>query len=211
MGIIRRKKTPPPLVEEEGNANLAKQVQVSAHAAKQQVQAAPNTGPSQVRTESTALSDPEAVIYKFKTTLTANHQRSTRWYIAWSIFFALAVGVNVWMGLYLSAVVIVLLGTLVFVNASKKTKEIDVKITSKGISVGETSYTWRDIENFWILHDPPLNQLLFKRRSGALREVSVELGTENPLKIRDLLLAYVPEDATREEGNIDFLTRALKL
>ncbi len=150
--------------------------------------------------------------YQFDTRLKPYGKRSRAWYVLISIFFAGVIALNIYLAYYMSAIVLVLLATLLFVSASQKNHKIKVSLYTNGLKLDNKFYPWMDFENFWILYEPPgLKQLHLKRHSKVIGELIIELLDEHPLKIRDLLLPLLPEDATKEERNIDFLSRTFKL
>lgn len=209
LGIGRKKEAPPP-PPEEGHANLAKHVRTDS-VLNAQAQHAQSVAPSTQQLASPA-SDNATPIYSFETTIQRDVQRSRGWFIAWSIFFAAAVLLNLWLHQYLGAVALTLLAVLLFFSVSQRPKKIKVALLATGLTIGKQHMAWHELENFWILHEPPdLNRLHIKRRARMLNELTIELGQENPLKIRDLLLPWLPEDPTREESRVDFVTRSLKL
>jgi hypothetical protein len=209
MGIFNRKpKTEPEPVPDIGNANIAKQVKYKTL----HIERPAATIQPQVVTQSAPESDPSKPFYEFNTSLDGGVQRSRGWYIAMAIFFGIVVAVNVVLQLYMSAIVVVLLGLLLFTTASRKKQPIKVRFFAKGLELQEKMYPWSEFEKFWILYEPPtLKRLFFKRRGRVLSELVIELLDENPLKIRDLLLPLLPEDQSKEESRVDLVTRSLKL
>jgi len=208
MAIFRRKPNLPPPATEIGHANLAKQVRTES---TRPVQAAPQNVAAHATAAATPT-DSSQPIYTFETTAQRNVQRGRGWYVGWSIFFALAIGVNLWLRQHMGVVALTLLAVILFITASQKPKKIRVGFYADGLHLGEQKFAWHEFENFWILHEPgQLNRLHLARRTKVFNELMIELGDENPLKIRDLLLAWLPEDPKREESRVDYVTRTLKL
>ncbi|MFO0702747.1 MAG: hypothetical protein U0514_02645 [Candidatus Andersenbacteria bacterium] len=204
LGFGRKKETPPP-PPEEGRANLAKQLRVGT---PRPAASAPQVAPI----APVQPADDGSPIYQFQTTIQRDVRRGRGWYVGWSLFFAAAIGVNIWLHQYLGAVALTLLVVLLFVSATQRPKPITVSLYASGLTIGKQRYPWHEFVNFWILSEPPeLNRLFLKRRTRVLSELAIELGDEQPLKIRDLLLPWLPEDPTREESRVDFMTRSLKL
>ena len=230
MGIIfNRKKPVEPVVEEIGNANLAKRlrmqtvtVQRNGVTTTQQV-AKPvvegsvvgvegrEAGPSSLSMLGSAEAQRGQPFYQFETTSDPN-ERGRGWYITMAIFFAGVVALNVVLELYLSAVVIVLLALIVFTTTTRREKKITARFYGTGLKLNDHFYPWSEFSKFWILYEPPaLKRLHLQRRSRLINELTIELGRENPLKIRDLLVALLPEDQSKEESRMDLVTRTFKL
>ena len=208
MAIFRRKQNLPPPAPEEGHANLAKQV--GFEATPPQVSGQPHK--TIAATPAVTQAEAEKPIYEFETTVQRDIKRNRGWYVGWALFFAAAIGLNIWLKQYLGAVTFTILAIILFVTVSQKPNRIKVGFYAKGLALGDKRYFWHEFENFWILHEPPeLNCLHLKRRTRVLNELTIELKDESPLKIRDVLLAWLPEDPTREESRVDYVTRSLKL
>jgi hypothetical protein len=216
MGIFNRKpKVEPAPAPEVGNANIAKQVKYKTlHIDSSSPATRVATSPVVAQTTQSAPieADPSKPFYSFTTSLDGGVQRSRAWYITAAVFFGIIVAINVVLQLYMSAIVVVLLGLLLFTTASRKKTPIQVHFFAQGLELQEKMYPWSEFEKFWILYEPPtLKRLFFKRRGKILSELVIELANENPLKIRDLLLPLLPEDQTKEESRVDLVTRSLKL
>lgn len=223
MGILRRTKKVEPIEPEIGNANFAKQVKTSdlkiQHPvatrqplnSQQAVEASKAAAAKKPAQPAATGDDHGEKIFEFASTAD-NAKRGRKWYIGMAVFFSAIVALNIVLQLYMSAVVIVLLAILVFANATRKPKSIQIAFLAGGLSIGENFYPWSEFENFWILYEPPgLKKLFFKRHGRLLNELSLELADQNPLKIRDMLLPLLPEDPSKEESRIDLVTRTLKL
>ena len=230
MDLFRRKKKePPPPPVEEGHANLAKQVRYAAPSATlvappptarptlTAAQTGTKTAPAQTLPKSDEpfygdLSKPIGTpIYQFETTAARSVERSRRWYIGTSIFFSVLIAINIVMSLYMSAVVILFAALLLFMIAARKPEKLSVKFFGNGLGLNAEFHPWSEFEKFWILFEPPvLKRLHLQRRARIINELTIELANENPLKIRDLLLPWLPEDPTKEESRVDLVSRTLK-
>lgn len=226
MDLFRRKKKePPPPPVEIGNANLAKQVKyaspvttVTAPAQSRNVVPAGNSAadqPANQKVEHVLASDLSkplgTPIYQFETTSAPNVTRTRKWYIGTAIFFAALIAINILLGLYMSGVVILFAALLLFMVSARKPTKMTVQFYSNGLALSEDFHAWSEFEKFWILFEPPtLKKLCLKRRARIINELTIELADENPLKIRDLLLPWLPEDPTKEESRVDLVSRTLK-
>jgi hypothetical protein len=214
MALFGRKKaeTPTPAVVDEGHSNLAKQVKYQSLLQDDQ----PATGDAQQRTATTLSASFHAAkgspIYEFTTTMVQTVQRSKRWYFGMAIFFSALVALNIVLHLYMSAIVVALLAIVLFVNVSRKPMALRVGFFANGIKLNDDFYPWSRFEKFWILFEPPaLQELHLKKRTKLINEIVIELTDQDPLKIRDLLLPWLPEDSTKELSRVDLVSRVLKL
>ena len=102
---------------------------------------------------------------------------------------------------YLFVVFIIMAAVVIYIFDKKEPATIDVSITKEGIIIGDKSLTYaEDLKTFWILYNPPeVKTLNFDRQQLLFPNISLQVEDENPLKIRELLLRYLPEDMEREE------------
>lgn len=141
------------------------------------------------------------------------HDKSHRWY--W-IMFAIALVLLIIAMItknFLFAVIIVMFVVIVLLQDRKEPSELIIHIMETGIRVDEKFLLYKDIRNFFILYEPPTISNLFIRPKNKLTPaLNIPLVDQNPMKIRELLINFLPEDLeTEEEPTSDFLARILKL
>lgn len=212
MGLFRRTKKIEAPEPEVGNANFAKQIKAqSLRLEHPSIKNKKETKSDTKQFVPIKAGEKGESIYEF--TSCANAAKRTRnWYIGMAVFFSAIVAINIVIKLYMSAIVTVLLAILVLTTATRKNKKFKVRFLALGLEVMDNFFPWSEFEKFWILYEPPaLKKLYLKRRNRVISEVIIELGDENPLKIRDLLLPLLAEDKSKEESKIDLVTRTLKL
>lgn len=102
---------------------------------------------------------------------------------------------------YLFMVFIIMATVVIYIYDKKEPADINVYITKEGIIVGDKELTYEeDLKSFWILYNlPDVKTLNFERQQMLLPNVSLQLEETNPLKIREALLRYLPEDMEKEE------------
>ena len=141
------------------------------------------------------------------------HQRSRVWYIAAAVVIVLLliycfVTVNL-----LFALIIIITSFIVIFQHSRKPETYDFSITKRGIAIEDSFYPYDTFDNFWIAYHPPdVKAIYFTFKSLVKPEISVYLGNQNPLRIREILLEYLDENLDREdETTSDALRRLLKI
>ncbi|NQV13227.1 MAG: hypothetical protein HQ530_02895 [Parcubacteria group bacterium] len=102
---------------------------------------------------------------------------------------------------YLFMVFVIMTAVVIYIFDKKEPAAIDVSITKEGILIGEKLLTYEeDLKSFWVLYNPPeVKTLNFDRQQMMFPNISLQLEDENPLKIREALLRYLPEDMEKEE------------
>ncbi len=139
-------------------------------------------------------------------------EKSRGWFIGAGIIAALLIGASIWMRNYLLIIIVVLFAIVIYTLHKKEPLVLKIKLTEKGIRFGKKFYPYKNIENFWIIYDPPAKTLNLKTTSTLFPQVSLQIQDQDPLRIRDLLLDYIEEDGEKtEETNGERLARRLKI
>lgn len=148
---------------------------------------------------------PQDVLMQWQSKEFQQVSRPQQWYILFAIVgIALVIYAFITTN-YLFALIVVILAVVLNSFFHKKPKKLSIAITSEGITVENNFYPYsEDLASFWILYDPPnLKTLNFSRASTIKSTLSIELEDQNPMKIRETLLNYLPEDIEQEEHPVD--------
>lgn len=116
---------------------------------------------------------------------------------------------------YLAALLFWLAGMVLgftLYDKHKNPKTMSCKIRTEGVQINTALYLYESIKSFWIFYDPPHHQELSLRVKAPLTGgyVKIPIGEENPVKIREELLKFIPEKR-QEEGFADALARVVGL
>ncbi|MFA5135049.1 MAG: hypothetical protein WC505_04685 [Patescibacteria group bacterium] len=115
---------------------------------------------------------------------------------------------------YLFLLLLVILVGVYALEYRRSPRRLQAQLTEDGLVLGEsTFYEWNAIKQFWIVYDPPeVKNLYFSFKSGVRPSISIALESQNPLKIRQILLKYIEEDPEKvNESFSDGLGRVMKL
>lgn len=143
----------------------------------------------------------------------ASAEKSGAWYFG---LFGLAVLLIVWSILsknYLFTLIAAMATVVIYMLSQRKPEIMDIAITPDGVKINDRLYSYDDdLVKFWIIYKPTegVKTLNFDQR-GIRPNLVLQLEDQNPLRIREILLKYLEEDVTHEEGNIDRLARTLGL
>lgn len=141
------------------------------------------------------------------------HQRGKRWYVIAIAIAVLLVLYSVLTANFLFAIILVLAILIMAVHDRKAAPEIPFEIAGNGVNVGEAHYSYNAFKSFWMYYEPDeAKTLFFEFASGLRPRLSIPLQNKNPLKVRSILLAHLPEDIEREHEPLsEQLIRLLKL
>lgn len=153
----------------------------------------------------------EDILMSWKAREFIQYDRNPAWNAVVYVICAIILIYAIWTMNFLFAVLVVLSAIVITIYSQRKPNLLDVAIMRKGFKINDNLYTYEDdIENFWILYNPPdLKVLNLKRKQSFFPNLVIQLEDQNPLKVRDLLLKQIPEDVTQEESTIDKFARRI--
>jgi len=140
------------------------------------------------------------------------HQKGTVWI---TISISVAAGLIAYAILTKSWTMAAAFFTLVlvyFMEHKQKPENIPIEITEMGIMIKSKFYPFSHMKTFWIIYNPPFVKTLHIRfASRKSNDLVVQLGDQDPVKVRNLLLTQLVEWEGKEESITDVLVRVLKL
>ena len=138
------------------------------------------------------------------------YEKNSNWFGLWLIISVTAVALAVIFGNYLLAIFLALAAISVFLQGLKKPRIIKFTITPRGIGIGNIYIPYEDMESFWILYEPgQTKELLLKTKRVRMPNVVVPIDKENPVRIRQLLVDFVPEKE-QKQSLIDIVMRIMR-
>lgn len=140
-------------------------------------------------------------------------QRGKYWYIAASIIFALLFVYSYFTNNPIFALIVVLSIIMYYWLDKKDPEYIPFLITGNGIVIGDKLMLYEELENFYIIYNPPgIKNLYFEPKSIFKPRIVVPLEDEHPVVIRETLLKYLDEDLEKEEiPASETISRILKI
>jgi len=100
---------------------------------------------------------------------------------------------------YLFAILI-LIGVFTLILFSlKEAATIHIKLTPRNILVDDKKYSYKTLDSFWITeNDYTASKILIQSKNLLLGQLVIPLGENDPDKISEYLLAYLPEKEDHE-------------
>lgn len=140
-------------------------------------------------------------------------QRSLTWYVVAIVVVITLILVSLWTRNFLFLIIVLLSAALIIQRGRRPAAHLSVAITDTGILLGNRRfYEYGEMRTFWMVYDPPEVKRLFITLRGLHPDIIIPLERQNPLKIRQMLSKYVPEDVEREsEPPFETIGRSLKL
>lgn len=140
------------------------------------------------------------IIFTWKVKEYRQYERDRRWYTIMLVVGILLVAYGVIAANYLFALIIILFGIIIFLGDLREPLEVPFGITNLGIIVGNKFYRFSELNNFWVIYNPPeVKNLYFSFSSFFKHRLQVPLLDFDPRPIREYLNQYLNEDLEQEE------------
>ena len=157
-------------------------------------------------------SDYGEVLFKWSFPEFERHQREQGWYVGAAVIVVLLIIYSIWAANFLFGLITIItaLTVLLFHNSDNIVK---FKITEDGLFVNNKFFDYKEINNFYIIYEPPqVKMLYFEPKSIFNPRIPIPLEDQDPVKIREVLRRYLQEDLEKEnEPTSDQMSRWLKL
>lgn len=128
------------------------------------------------------------------------HERGILWYAIMGGLGLFFVIYGVITSDFLFSLIIILFAIILFLQAHQEPKQILFQITELGVVVGNRFYSFSELESFFLIYNPPHVKTLFLEAKGTLKPmIRVPLLDMNPVEVKNVLRAYLPENFEREE------------
>lgn len=129
-----------------------------------------------------------------------------------AIINALLIGYFVYLKNYSASILFFLAGGIIaFLTIKKKSRFIKCKIRKRGVQVNDTLYPYKYLKSFWIFYDPPRQaEISLWSKKALTGYIKIPLGEEDPVKIRKLLIKFIPEKK-QEESLSDIFVKIIGL
>ncbi len=152
------------------------------------------------------------VLAEWKFPETIKYSRSRGWYIGAGICGVALLVYAVATKNFLFGLIIILFALTLFIT-QRKPADVGFKITEDGILIGSRFYPYKEIKNFFIIYEPPeVKSLYFNFKNIFNPHLPIPLEKQDPVKVRKILLEYLPEDLTKEDEPFsDQISRMFKL
>ncbi len=139
--------------------------------------------------------------------------RDRRWYMIMGVITVLLLVYSIFTDNYLFSLIIVLFGIVLFMHEIQEPLELDIAVTETGVLVGKKFYRFSELDQYWIIYDPPYVKNLYLITKSVLKNrISIPLLDNDPRPVRDYLEQFLEENLDEEEEPLsDRLSRMFNL
>ncbi len=153
--------------------------------------------PIDITKENAPLGD---VVFQWTVKEYNKYDRTRRWYVLMGILGALLMIYSVWSGNYLFSLVIVLFAIIMFLHEIQEPIDVPFAVVETGIIVGKKYYKFSELQNFWLIYNPPdIKNLYFGINGVVKHRIQIPLLDYDPRPMREYLSQYLEEDLSQED------------
>jgi hypothetical protein len=138
------------------------------------------------------------------------HRKNYLWYVVFVLITLALIAYGIYIRNVISVITFVLLSIVTFFMSRQKPREITYMLSSTGITIGESNFPYRSIKKFWIIYTPENKTANFETTAYLNNQITMQLGSQDPLIVKQFLKAYLSEDLDKEESVTDVLARKFK-
>lgn len=125
------------------------------------------------------------------------------------VFILIGVLFLFWQKSVITAVFFFVTVAVMWLTAFKSKKPLRWELSAFGLTVDSFPYRYQDLHSFWIEYQPGYcKELSIRSKKWYHPYIKLPLGQENPLKIREFLLQYLPEER-HEDTLVELISRKL--
>jgi len=128
-----------------------------------------------------------------------NHLRSKGWYMLFFVIVVLLLIYALTTTNFLFAVIVILATMIILMRTKYEPKLVNFAICANGLLVDETFYAYDEIQDYYIVYNPPVSKELYIHFKSVWHpRLTILLQDQNPIQIRELLSDYLEEDMDKE-------------
>lgn len=100
-------------------------------------------------------------------------------------------------------------GGLIASYVFRQPRRLHTFISGRGVTIENRQYEFQDLKSFWIFYDPPLwKDLSLESKKTLMPRIKIPLDGQNPLRLREILLRFLPE-VEHQETLTDIISKRL--
>lgn len=136
-------------------------------------------------------------------------KKGTGWYTVFTIVMVLIMVGALYFRQWLLAGVIAAGMFAIYSFSKQKPPDRQYRIDSSGIQIGRKKLDYQEIKSFWLVATPETNLLYLQLAKRFLPPEMINLGQNDPLRVRKILSQHLPEER-KSETLIDTFNRWIR-
>lgn len=140
------------------------------------------------------------------------HPRTKGWLIGASSIGAALLLYSFFTANFLFGMIVIIVAIILFIHHIYEPQKIIFFIKEQGIQLNTRYYPYKEMENFWIIYEPPEVKTLYFEFKGFRPRLHIPLVHQKPEEIKLYLRPNLSEDLKKENEPLsDGLGRILRL
>jgi hypothetical protein len=139
-----------------------------------------------------------------------HHPKSIQWYTLFAIITIGLITYGIYIHDWLTSTTFFVLAMALLVFTTQRPTKVTHELTATGIRVKSTFFPYKNIRKLWIIYTKENKTLNLETTAYVNNQITLQLGKENPLTIREYLKSYLSEDLNQEETLTDIISRKIK-
>ena len=153
----------------------------------------------------------ESVLLAWKAKEYPEYTLTKRYYLAVSVIFLAIIGYAIYTKDWYGIGIVVVLSIIMVWYQRQTPKERIYRFSQLGLYVDNHFYPYNEMYSFWFLLKTPEKSLNIIFQKKYLPQLTIILNGTDPLKIRQTLGKYIPEESNRTENIADTMMRWFRL
>lgn len=138
-------------------------------------------------------------------------ERTRLWYIVLCTSDALLLAYAYFSESWTMLLLFVVLPLVLIAEHRHKPENVEVGISPYGIKFGRLRIPYSDMQAFWILHLPPIDELHLHSSKKVHSDIVIPLSSVDPSILRAYLLTQIPELEGKRLSLLDMMIRIFRL
>jgi len=141
-----------------------------------------------------------------------HHEKGALWFLGFGLVITIVMLYAFIVGNWLLMAVLALLVVVIFKLAKRPPHVLNHIINNHGVYVGHRFLPYANLKTFWITRgNHHISHLNLEGTKRILPHFKFQLGSADEYKIKEILVAHLPEAPERREDFADRLARFLKI
>lgn len=153
---------------------------------------------------------PEEALLSWDAPEFIDHDRDVKWYLSAVVLGIGLLAYSLFTRDWYFIVILVIVVPVAFKYLHIKPELKRYGISRVGITVDERLYSFDEIHSFWIVYQPPVKTLDILSTRKYFPNLTIQLGDQDPVIVKNILKKYIPEQEKRGEAFMDKVTRIIK-
>lgn len=137
------------------------------------------------------------------------YEKGRRWYLYAALALLAIIGYAIYTNSPIMAITFILIGVVGYIFINREPRVIDFAVTRDGVLAGRELYDFDNIKSFWIFYEPhDIKVVSLHTKSLMMPYAHIPIHEEDPVRIRGILLQYIPE-VKQEPSLVDTFERLL--